>query len=87
MFDSVIHQSFILILVIGGLPLIAASVFGLIVAILQSATSVQEQSIGYLVKLAAVSGVLAIFGSWFFSQLSSFIQHCLQSMVYVGRAG
>ena len=85
MFDSIIHQSFILIVLISGVPLVAASAFGLLIAIVQGATSVQEQSITYLVKLIAVSAVLATCGSWFFSELSAFIQESFQSMLYIGR--
>lgn len=87
MFDSIIHQSFMLIILVSGIPLVAASILGLLIAIVQGATSVQEQSITYLVKLLAVSGVLATCGSWFFSELSTFVQESFQSMLYIGRGG
>ena len=53
------QQALWLILLLGGPPVVAASVVGLIIAFIQSATQLQEQTFQYAAKFFAV--VLTIF--------------------------
>ncbi len=49
-----------------------ALVIGLIVAIFQATTSIQEQTLTFLPKMMAMLAVLALLGGWMFSQLSGY---------------
>lgn len=60
MFELFLAKAFLVVLVLSGVPLIAGSLSGLCVAILQAATQVQEQSIAFLVKFCAISVVLVV---------------------------
>ncbi len=55
--------------IISGIPLLAASLSGLLVAMVQSATQIQEQSIVFTVKLVVGGGCLYFTGDWCLEQL------------------
>ena len=50
----------------------AALVIGLVVAILQATTSIQEQTLTFLPKVLVIFVVLALLGGWMFSTLSGY---------------
>lgn len=50
----------------------AALVVGLVVAILQATTSIQEQTLTFLPKVIVIFVVLALLGGWMFSTLSGY---------------
>lgn len=51
-------------LLLTGAPLIVMVVLGLTMAVIQTAVSVQEQSLNYLIKLGAMGGVLFVLWGW-----------------------
>jgi flagellar biosynthetic protein FliQ len=52
--------------------LITALVVGLVVAILQATTSIQEQTLTFVPKLIAILLVLAFLGGWMFTRLGEY---------------
>jgi type III secretion protein S len=76
MFQSEIYQltyqALILILVLSGPPIIISMVLGLIVAIFQAATQIQEQTLSFVIKLFAVIFTLIILGEWLGAQMLHF---------------
>ncbi|MDR0643588.1 MAG: flagellar biosynthesis protein FliQ [Treponema sp.] len=52
--------------------LLAALVVGLVVAILQATTSIQEQTLTFVPKIVAILSVLALLGGWMFTHLSDY---------------
>jgi flagellar biosynthetic protein FliQ len=52
--------------------LLSALAVGLIVAILQAATSIQEQTLTFVPKLLVILGVLALFGGLMFTSLGEY---------------
>jgi len=50
----------------------AALVIGLIVAIFQATTSIQEQTLTFLPKFLIILGVLAILGGWMFASMRGY---------------
>ena len=52
-------QALWLVLILSGPPLAAAAIFGLVIAFLQAATQLQEQTFAYAVKLLVI--VLTLF--------------------------
>ena len=47
-------------------------VVGLIVSIIQAATQVNEQSLGFIAKIASIFIALIIFGPWMLDKLTDF---------------
>jgi len=63
-----IFQVFILSVPVLG----AALVIGLIVAIFQATTSIQEQTLTFLPKMLVMLAVLALLGGWMFTTLRGY---------------
>ena len=85
MIESYLRAAFILVAVISGIPLVISSISGLLVAILQAATQVQEQTSSYLVKFGAVSITLVILSSWIGNEMLNFTRELLGSLVPLAR--
>lgn len=60
------------ILLLSAPILIAALVVGLIVAIFQATTSIQEQTLTFVPKIMAILGILALLGGWMFASLREY---------------
>ena len=52
--------------------LLVALVVGLIIAILQAVTSIQEQTLTFVPKILAILAVLALLGSFIFSSMKDY---------------
>jgi type III secretion protein S len=76
MFQSEIYQltyqALILILVLSGPPILISMVLGLLVAIFQAATQIQEQTLAFTIKLFAVIITLIVLGQWLGAQMLHF---------------
>jgi type III secretion HrpO family protein len=66
------YQALILILILSGPPIIISTILGLIVAIFQAATQIQEQTLSFTVKLFAVIFTVIILGGWLGAQVLQF---------------
>jgi type III secretion protein S len=51
---QLLHQALWLVLILSGPPIIVASVVGLAIAVFQSATQLQEQTLQYTAKFIAI---------------------------------
>lgn len=52
--------------------LLTALIVGLTVSIIQATTSIQEQTLTFVPKIAAILLVLALLGGWMFTHLSEY---------------
>jgi flagellar biosynthetic protein FliQ len=69
---AILRQGILQVLIMAGPLLISALVVGLVVAILQASTSIQEQTLTFVPKVLAILTVLALLGGWMFSSLGQF---------------
>lgn len=58
------NQALILVLILSMPPIIVATVIGVLVSLVQALTQVQEQTLGFAVKLVAVTVVLLVTAGW-----------------------
>jgi type III secretion protein S len=76
MFQSEIYQlsyqSLYLILLLSAPPILISMILGLLVAIFQAATQIQEQTLSFTVKLVAVIVVLMLMGGFLSAQIMQF---------------
>ena len=66
------YQGLLLILILSAPPILISMVFGIIVAIFQAATQIQEQTLSFTIKLVAVTLTLMFLGSWLGGQIMGF---------------
>ncbi|HEY6816105.1 MAG TPA: flagellar biosynthesis protein FliQ [Croceibacterium sp.] len=65
--------------------LIASLAVGLVVGLVQAATSVNEQTLTFVPKLAAIAIVLVIFGASMMTLLADFMQEIFAEIARIGR--
>jgi len=78
------YQALILILILSGPPIIISTILGLIVAIFQAATQIQEQTLSFTVKLFAVVFTIIFLGGWLGSMV---LQYTNTIFTAIGKAG
>ncbi|HKL86971.1 MAG TPA: flagellar biosynthesis protein FliQ [Treponemataceae bacterium] len=69
---SIMRSGIFQILILAAPILISALVVGLLVAIFQATTSIQEQTLTFVPKIMTILGVLALLGGWMFSSLREY---------------
>jgi len=69
---SLVRQGVLQILVLSAPALLVSMAVGLIVAVLQATTSILEQTLTFVPKIAAILAVLVLFGPWMLSTLVEF---------------
>ncbi|GEM_PF-146365 len=87
MFDdsAILIKAFQIILFVTAPALVTAMVVGIVVGLLQSAIQVQDQTVGYVIKLAAVACVLLVASSWMMQQLTGLFDLILETVPVVGK--
>lgn len=66
------YQGLLLILILSAPPILVSMFFGIIVAIFQAATQIQEQTLSFTIKLVAVTLTLMLLGGWLGAQIMTF---------------
>lgn len=66
------YQGLLLILILSAPPILVSMFFGILVAIFQAATQIQEQTLSFTIKLVAVTLTLMFMGGWLGAQIMSF---------------
>ena len=70
---------------VAGPILIAALVVGLVVGIIQAATSVNERTLTFVPKLAVMAVVLVIFGGSMMAIISDFLREVMAQIAGIAR--
>jgi len=68
----VLREGLLLILLLSAGPMLASMLVGFMVSVFQATTQIQEQTLSYVPKLAAVFVTLAIMGPWILAQTVKF---------------
>jgi len=66
------YQALMLILILSGPPILISTTLGLMVAVFQAATQIQEQTLSFMVKLFAVIATILMLGGWLGQQIMQF---------------
>jgi flagellar biosynthetic protein FliQ len=81
--DTVINlatQAMTLALKVAGPMLVAGLIIGLLVSIFQAVTSIQEQSLTFIPKVAGVAALIVLLGPWMLGQIVSYAQNLYLSI-------
>lgn len=63
-------------------PVIASTLGGIAIGILQAVTQVQDQALSLAVRIVTVFGTLAVFGPWAFEQVARFAHQVLTGVEF-----
>ncbi|MCL5077376.1 MAG: flagellar biosynthesis protein FliQ [Actinobacteria bacterium] len=76
-------QALTLIGELAGPALIVSLVVGFIIAVFQAVTSIQEFTLTFLPKVAAIAIIMLVLGHWMLGDLVSYTQHLYNSIPQV----
>ena len=82
---TLLRQGVLQILIVASPLLISALIVGLVIAILQATTSIQEQTLTFVPKIFAILIVLAILGGWMMSSLRDYTVQLFQHISIMTR--
>ena len=72
MIVNLLREGIFQVFILAAPVLLAALVVGLIVAIFQATTSIQEQTLTFVPKILTILGMLALLGGWMFIVLRDY---------------
>lgn len=76
---SLAYQALYLILLLSGPPIVISTILGLMVAIFQAATQIQEQTLAFMVKLLSVILTLFLMGGFLAGQIVAYTKGIFQT--------
>jgi flagellar biosynthesis protein FliQ len=76
----ILREGLMLILILSAGPMLTSMLVGLVVSILQATTQIQDQTLSYVPKLAAVFLTIAIIGPWLLAQSVQFTVVLMESI-------
>lgn len=79
---DIARQALFLVLKASAPMLVVSLVVGLIISILQTVTSIQEQTLTFVPKLIAVFLVMMLTGGWILNSLKEFFVELLTNLSY-----
>ena len=77
------QKCLILILQLSLVPIIVATVIGVLVSLLQALTQIQEQTLGFAVKLIAISITLLACASWMGGEIFRYTQEVFTRFAFL----
>jgi flagellar biosynthetic protein FliQ len=82
---SIMRGGIFEILILSAPVLLVALVVGLVISIFQATTSIQEQTLTFVPKIAAIMLVLALLGSWMFGSLAQYTRDLFNMIPQMAR--
>lgn len=80
---DIFTKTLVLIIKVSAPMLLVSLVVGLIISILQTVTSIQEQTLTFVPKLLAIFLTLMLAGNWILNSLKEFIIELFQFQSYL----
>lgn len=82
---NLIRSGILQVLIMAAPMLLVGMAVGLIISIFQATTSIQEQTLTFVPKIAAIFISLIVFGPWIFSSMVQFTIRLLNSIPALAR--
>ena len=79
------QKCLILMLKLSMIPITVATVIGVLVSLLQALTQIQEQTLGFAVKLVALTITILAAWSWMSGELVLYTQEIFKNFAFVAR--
>lgn len=79
---EIVRQALYLILKISAPVLLVSLVIGLVISILQTVTSIQEQTLTFVPKLLGILVTIMLAGRWMLNSVVEFFNYLMQNMAY-----
>jgi len=81
----IMRSGIVEILLLAAPVLLVAMAVGLVISIFQATTSIQEQTLTFVPKIAAILVVLAVLGGWMFGHLTEYTRGLFEMIPQMAR--
>ena len=81
---AALRETLLVVLKLGGPPLLAMLAVGLVVSLVQAVTQVNEATLVFLPKVLVLGGTLALLGPFMMATLSDFTRMLMDRLVQAG---
>jgi flagellar biosynthetic protein FliQ len=81
---ALLHAAMLLVVKLGGPPLLAALAVGLLISLLQSVTQINESTLAFVPKLLAIGATLLLLGGFMQASLGDFMHLLFDRLIAVG---
>jgi len=81
---ALLAEAMMVIVKLGGPPLVAALVVGVLIALFQAVTQINEATLSFIPKLLALGVTMMLLGSFMFGTLSSYTALLFDRIVAAG---
>jgi flagellar biosynthetic protein FliQ len=81
---AVMREGMLVMIQVGGPPLMAGLVVGLIIALVQAVTQINDPAVMFVPKVLALCAALAITGPFMFASLSHYTNTLFDKLVAIG---
>lgn len=78
---QIIQAAMVTVLKVSAPVLLISMAVGLIIAVLQAATQIHEQSVVFVPKLVAIAVILVMMGSWMMENMKDFTYYIFDQIV------
>jgi len=85
--QSLVIDSVMMMLVLSAIPMVGVACAAGLVALIQAATQVQEQSVTHLARLLAFIGIVIVAGRWAGGEIVSLFERALAMLSFVEGGG
>ncbi len=81
---ALLRDAMMVVLKVGGPPLLAALAIGLVMSLLQAVTQISEQTLAFVPKVLGIGLTLMLLGSFMMATLNAFTLGLFDRMIAVG---
>jgi flagellar biosynthesis protein FliQ len=79
-----LRDGLLVMLKLGGPPLMVALVVGLVIALIQAITQINEATLAFVPKILALGAALVMLGPFMLSTLSAYTHNLLDRIIVIG---
>lgn len=83
MITDVMRDAVGVVLKLGGPMLVLSMLAGVLIAIFQAVTQIHEQTIGFILKVVIIVGVLLVAGGWMLTTLQEYTREVFDLMTQI----
>ena len=81
---ALLRDTMIVTLVLGGPPLMAGLVVGLLISLFQAVTQINEATLAFVPKVLAIGVAMLFAGSYMFAKLSDYTRDLFTRLIEIG---
>ena len=83
MITDVMREAVGVVIKLGGPMLVLSMLAGVVIAIFQAVTQIHEQTIGFILKVVIIVGVLLLAGGWMLTTLQEYAREVFDLMTQI----